>query len=191
MKRKRSAKSAQKPLSRPKPIERARRESAPPKRPRLKRSAVAGLFERGLLEGAELRAAAEIERIYIGLTRGLFARAANYEGGGGRRVDLAEALAIAHRDRYKPWADQLSASRKRGGPPIFEIAIDCLVEGRSLHELDRLWRWRHGKAADYLCEALTLYARLAGWRTEPGSDGVRRDVIPTLAQGASVPLTTA
>ncbi|HYM31984.1 MAG TPA: hypothetical protein VEU47_11820 [Candidatus Cybelea sp.] len=121
------------------------------------------LFERGHLGVEEVRAAREIERVFVALTAGLFAKASLQESRG-RRVDMGEIAAMAHARRYRPWADALSARHKAGGPPLLEVVIDCVVDGRSLAAVERDRRWRHGRAAGYLREGLELYVAMAGWK---------------------------
>ena len=142
--------------------------ATPETRSRLRRCSVKALFERGHLGVEELRAAHEIERVYVMLTAGLFAKTASPELrgriSGGRRVDMAEAAVAAFSGRYRPWADRLSAQHKSGGPPMLEVVIDCVIDGHTVGDIDKARRWRHGKAAGYLREGLSLYAEMAGWR---------------------------
>ncbi len=130
---------------------------------RSRRCPLRALHEAGSLGLEELAAAAEIERVFLALTAGLFARPRQEAIRGGRPRDITEAAAIAHADRFRPWATALSERHKAGGPPILEVVVDCVVDGLSLREIDSQRRWRHGRAASYIVEGLELYATMAGW----------------------------
>ncbi len=132
---------------------------------RARRCSLKALHEAGSLALEHLSAAAEIERVFVALTAGLFARPRQEAIRGGRPRDMTEAAAIAYGDRFRPWAATLSERHKAGGPPILEVVIDCVVDGLSLREIDSARRWRHGRAAAYVVEGLELYATMAGWRT--------------------------
>lgn len=134
---------------------------------RTRRCSLKALHEAGSLQLEHLAAAAEIERVFLALTAGLFARPRREAIRGGRPRDMTEAAAIAYGDRFRPWASTLSERHKAGGPPILEVVIDCAVDGLSLREIDAARRWRHGRAAAYVVEGLELYATMAGWRTLP------------------------
>lgn len=134
---------------------------------RSRRCSLKALHEAGSLDLEHLAAAAEIERIFLALTAGLFARPRREAIRGGRPRDMTEAAAIAYGDRFRPWAATLSERHKAGGPPILEVVLDCVVDGLSLREIDSARRWRHGRAAAYVVEGLDLYATMAGWRALP------------------------
>lgn len=134
---------------------------------RTRRCSLKALHEAGSLGLDHLAAAAEIERVFLALTAGLFARPRREAIRGGRPRDMTEAAAIAYGDRFRPWAATLSERHKAGGPPILEVVLDCVVDGLSLREIDTGRRWRHGRAAAYVVEGLELYATMAGWRTLP------------------------
>lgn len=134
---------------------------------RTRRCSLKALHEAGSLDLEHLAAAAEIERVFLALTAGLFARARREEIRGGRPRDMTEAAAIAYGDRFRPWAAALSERHKAGGPPILEVVLDCVVDGLSLREIDSGRRWRHGRAGAYVIEGLELYTTMAGWRALP------------------------
>jgi hypothetical protein len=134
---------------------------------RTRRCSLKALHEAGSLGLDHLAAAAEIERVFLALTAGLFARPRRDAIRGSRPRDMTEAAAIAYGDRFRPWAATLSERHKAGGPPILEVVLDCVVDGLSLREIDAGRRWRHGRAAAYVVEGLELYATMAGWRTLP------------------------
>lgn len=131
---------------------------------RARRCSLKALHEAGSLDLEHLAAAAEIERVFLALTAGLFARPRRDAIRGGRPRDMTEVAAIAYGDRFRPWAATLSERHKAGGPPILEVVLDCVVDGLSLREIDSARRWRHGRAAAYIVEGLDLYATMAGWR---------------------------
>jgi hypothetical protein len=130
---------------------------------RSRRCPLRALHEAGSLGLEHLAAAAEIERVFLALTSGLFTRPRREEIRGGRPRDMTEAAALAPADRFRPWARALSERHKAGGPPVLEVVIDCVVDGLTLREIDSQRRWRHGRAAAYVVEGLGLYATMAGW----------------------------
>lgn len=134
---------------------------------RARRCSLQALHSAGSLDLEHLAAAAEIERVFLALTAGLFARARRDAIRGGRPRDMTEAAAIAYGDRFRPWAATLSERHKAGGPPILEVVLDCVIDGLSLREIDQARHWRHGRAGSYVIEGLELYAMMAGWRTQP------------------------
>lgn len=132
-------------------------------RKRARRCALRSLHERGLIGLEQLAAAAEIERVFLALSAGLFATARRSEVRSGRPRDLSESTAIAHADRFRPWARALSEGHKQGGPPVLEVVLAVVIDGLSLREIETARRWRHGKAEAYLAEGLERYAAMAGW----------------------------
>lgn len=116
------------------------------------------------ISGVMLQAAQEIDRIYMALTGALMAGSCSTEPRS-RAIapSIPESVATAHAKRYKPWADRLSAKRKRGGYPALEIVIDLVVDMRSASVIDCERGWRHGTAKTILRAALMEYAVMAGW----------------------------
>jgi hypothetical protein len=107
------------------------------------------------LAGEKETAAREIRCIYGMITAGLWAKAVDMDGVRGRSEPAAEWLATAHRDRYKPWADEMG--RKR-----LPLVIDWLVEEKPMMSIDRERRQRNGTAAGIIDGALLRYAELWG-----------------------------
>ena len=119
------------------------------------------LLNKGRLLPEHITAADEIEWVFIGVTGALYAKGNIREPIDGSRTNtMPESLAIAHRDRFKPWADWM---KKNKTPPIVSVCLDVIVEGKTACEIDRYRRWRKGKAVDYLIEGLDQYAKMAGW----------------------------
>lgn len=132
-------------------------------RKRARRCALRSLHERGVISLEQLAAAAEIERVFLALSSGLFATARRSEVRAGRPRDLSEAAAVAHADRFRPWAQALSLAHKQGGPPVLEVVLSVVIDGQSLREIETARRWRHGRAEACLAEGLERYAAMAGW----------------------------
>lgn len=107
------------------------------------------------LAGEKETAAREIRRIYSMITVGLWAKAVDMDGVRGRSEPAAEWLATAHRDRYKPWADEMGRER-------LPLVIDWLVEEKPMMAIDRERRQRNGTAAGIIDGALHRYAELCG-----------------------------
>ncbi len=104
---------------------------------------------RGLI-GEQRDAAYEIRAVYQAVAGALLSRSAWPDGRTpGRSGGIAEWLAEAYEGRYKPWARELSRRLVLTGSPM----------GENCDDVDCAFRWRHGRAADLLGEALTLYAQ--------------------------------
>lgn len=141
-----------------------------------RKSSFARLCDAGKVTGEMMQAAQEIEAVYMALTRGLLARAQTYERTDpSARKDMPLAIALAFRDRYKPWADLLSARKKRGGPPALEIVTEIVIHQGWLREEDQARGWRRDTAKRILLRALLEYAVMAGWAS--AGELVRFDAI--------------
>ncbi len=119
----------------------------------------AGLRKRGdRLVGEKESAAREIRRVYMMVTGKLWARAVDVmRGDRGSAEPAAEWLAIAHRDRYKPWADEMGRSG------LLALVMDWLIDEHTMSQIDRDRRQRKGRAFDVIDSALLRYAENAGW----------------------------
>lgn len=139
------------------------------------------MLAKGSLTQEQVRAALEIREIYQALSAGLFARAHMAERTGRTRYEIGERIAHLHAGRYLPWAEYLAgraanppanthaarlpATEPRFGtcPVAVEIAIDIVIDGKSLAEIEQERRWRHGMAGEILRYALAVYTQRAGW----------------------------
>ena len=123
------------------------------------------------LWGEDVMAAEEIRRVYAFLVAGMFAKVQRFEarsaGADSERVPLAMIDANGRYTRWRKWAE---IQHKRGGMPYLPVAIDIVVDGMSCAEVDANRRWRKGKAATALRDALREYAYLAGWVRRPSYD---------------------
>lgn len=107
------------------------------------------------LAGEKESAAREIRDVYSMITAGLWSKAVDMNGVRGRSEPAAEWLASAHRDRYKPWADEMGRER-------LPLVIDWLIEEKPMLAIDRDRRQRNGTAAGIVDAALHRYAELSG-----------------------------
>lgn len=107
------------------------------------------------LAGEKESAAREIRDVYTMITAGLWARAVDMHGVRGRSEPAAEWLASAHRDRYKPWADEMGRER-------LPVVIDWLIEEKPMLAIDRERRQRSGTTAGVIDAALLRYAEISG-----------------------------
>lgn len=82
---------------------------------------------------------------------------------GSRNTNLSEAVAEAHQDRFKPWANWFKENRC---DPVVSICLDIITDGVTARELDARHKKRKGWASGLLVEGLEKYAELAGW-TKP------------------------
>lgn len=132
-------------------------------RPEPKADPIETMFERGHLTPEERNAAIEIGRIFRMIAAGLFAKAASMDAARGTAPDL-DKLVDAYTARYRPWADVLTRQRNAHDDPTHQIVIDAVVDGISCRDMDRMYRWRKGNAANCLRNGLRLYAVMAGWQ---------------------------
>lgn len=114
-----------------------------------------------------LEAAWEIERIYLAIVQSLMPKRMSFERRDPTNRDpglvVPPSMRYAYRERYKPWADHLSALRVQGGPPVMLIVIDTLIDGRDARTIERELHMRNGSAVTLLVQGFDTYARLAGW----------------------------
>ena len=133
---------------------------------RLQPDPIETLHRRGALSDRQRDAALEIRVAFTEVASRAMMRSPRYDGTRGARtfggVEMATSAAIARRKRYRRWAEALAARL----PDAVAIAIDVVVDGRSLRQVDTERRWRNGRASDLLIEALQAYAELAGWETK-------------------------
>lgn len=123
--------------------------------------------ERGNLHPAQEAAALEIEHCHRALTAGLWTKTSCYDERVSKSLerDWPARIAIALRDRYGPWRDEMAALAKKG-EPVQTILFAALIDGYSLRQLDRERKWRKGKAALLIKRSLWRYAVIAGWVEE-------------------------
>ena len=109
-----------------------------------------------------LRAMLEIETVYRSAVRSAMPGVVRY--GEGPSAFIAHPhIHEAYRDRYRPWAERLAASRAQNGPPILQTVIDIVIDGRTATDLDRAHHHRRGTCVRWLVYGLDLYGQIAGW----------------------------
>ena len=122
------------------------------------------MCDRKEVTGEMQMAAQEIERVYLGLTRGVLIRQPNlHRVDGAGRPDLPAAILDAYRYRYKPWANTLSARKKRQGIPALECVIDVVIDGHTLADCDYGRQWQNGFTKYVVLRSLLEYAVMARW----------------------------
>lgn len=92
---------------------------------------IAQLHAAGKLTDEDVKAAQEINDVFIAVTAAQFSRAADFDVGrsyGG----IAPALARAHSERYLPWASTMAAWERRSGLAVMEFCINVIVELRPI-----------------------------------------------------------
>ncbi|HWI27847.1 MAG TPA: hypothetical protein VN668_12820 [Stellaceae bacterium] len=150
---------------------------------RLRPDPIARLVANETLTAEQGRAAVEIRMIFERISAALLARAGNLELRGPRgSSSVAERVALLHARRYLPWARYL-AGQPAEEPPragawsrlgmkpsksgrcaeALEIAIEVVIDQRSLGQCDAGRHWRNGTAGKLLAYALAVYADIAGW----------------------------
>lgn len=147
---------------------------------RLKPDTILEMLRRGSLCREHQMAAEEIRNIFQALVSGLMSKSAALDQ---PRIDLRttgpyrqpvermpERLVRLYHDRYKPWADE-TETLHCGGRSLLDFTIEVIVDGRTLHEVERKQSMRNGSASICLRKSLQRYAEIAGWlEVEP--DGV-------------------
>lgn len=129
------------------------------------------LHGRGRLTREQVIAAEEIERLWQGLTRGMFARSAfraERMGTPGHHDPLDRLRPgeeIAWRNRYRPWAQEQAVTllSRAGDSTRLQLVLDVVVDNVSLRALEDQHGLRHGSALPHLRAALHRYAEIAGW----------------------------
>jgi hypothetical protein len=131
------------------------------------------------------RAAVEIRSIYERVAAGLLARTSDpATRSAGSFPQMPERTALLHAQRYLPWVHYLAgrpAAAPGGTAPVrpagagrcpaaLTVAIDVVIEGKSLAQCDAARHWRNGTAAKLLTYALAVYTDLVGW--ERNRDGI-------------------
>ena len=115
------------------------------------------LIDNKTIGAHEVRAAMEVERIFLFVAGGLLSRTMSYSErtDPSRSDDVPAWFLSAYRKRYRPWAD-------KPGPGV-DVCLSVLVDGQSGREVDRRYGWRNGTAVTVLVRALRDYAVRAGW----------------------------
>ena len=138
---------------------------------KLRTSTIDRMVAGGSLSLGARRAALEIERIYLSLTRTLHTRVSHYE-----RIDCSRSvlepaaippeLREAYTELYLPWIDALRWMRPPPGQrpaPAYSIIINVVVFDERLDLIDRKFKRGCGFARRIVIDGLGLYADAAGW----------------------------
>jgi hypothetical protein len=75
----------------------------------------------------------------------------------------SERLAVAYRDRYKPWALAMKSHQSIMQEPVHSLILDLALEDISVSEAERrngVWRGKGLKLVEY---GLSMYVSMAGW----------------------------
>ena len=141
---------------------------------KLKPDSILEMLRRGTLDHEHLLAADELRDVFQALVSGLTSKGTPLESGrmslrqtGPYRQPIErmpERLARLYYDHYKPWAEEMENSRY-GSVALLELTIDVVVDGHSLHDIERKQAMRNGSASKHLRAALQRYAEIAGWLT--------------------------
>lgn len=146
---------------------------------KLRRDLIDHFLSKGRLRPEHAAAAEDIRRIWQAFSRCLGPTAVNPAAlATGRRSGqlrqpiewLTAAEETIWRDRYRPWAREMSACPCGGTIRVtrFQVAIEIVVDNRGVRQLEGFYRMRHGAAVDHLRRALQRYAEIAGWIDEIG-----------------------
>lgn len=128
-------------------------------------SGLQAMLAAGLLTPEMLTAAQEIEQVFHAVTIGLRSRAGSLEPSSpGERMPMAEKTAWAYAKRYKPWADELSADRKRGGAPALAITVAVIIDDMTLTQAEQDFRMRRRTVQFWVRRSLARYAELLDGR---------------------------
>lgn len=122
----------------------------------------------GNLHPAVEAAAYEIENVHTAVVAGLWTKTASYgeRTGVSSTNDWPARIAIAYRDRYGPWKDEMAVIWKKTQMPIHATIVDAIIDGHSLRQIDRARQWKNGTASGYVKWGLWRYCVMAGWVKE-------------------------
>jgi len=141
-----------------------RAQATPETKRQFRKSSFARMCDKQEITGDMMRAAQEIERVYMAITAGLWAKPVSMERvSGSGRPEIALNLAWAYKRRYKPWADLLSRRKVRQGAPDLAIVIDVLIGCQFLNDLARQYGSRQSILKFIFRRALLEYAVMAQW----------------------------
>ena len=126
-------------------------------------SVVETMFNRGQMGAEQLRAAAEIARVFQAVGCELHARTSRYGAVSGGSADWPVILGIAYRDRYTPWREEQGRILvSRGRTPcelVFKLVVDNVGPRQAADHFGMDQRTL--KAA--VCESLYRYAEISQW----------------------------
>lgn len=141
-----------------------RAQATPETKRQFRKSSFARMCDKQEITNEMMRAAIEIERVYMALTAGLWCRGPSTERvSGAGRPEMALTLAWAYKRRYKPWADMLSKRKVRHYRPDLAIVIDVLIGNQFLADLARQYGSRQSMLKFIFRRALLEYAVMAKW----------------------------
>lgn len=141
---------------------------------KLRYDVLAKLYLDGKLDDVQIAAADEIRKVWEAVGRGLFPRARTLDripnrSGAVRRREPADLMthaeARAWRDRYRPWADEMSVAILSSVSRVsrLQLTLDIVVDNYGFRQVETWYRLKHGVAAGHLRTALDRYCALAGW----------------------------
>lgn len=139
----------------------------PETRAKLRRDGIRELEARSPLWRPEYRTAAdEIREVYLAIVASVLSRAQTFErvDGGNGAHRWATAMLEHYHDRYKPWADELSAVHALNGPPLLEVVIDAVVDGETVSSIAARRRHRSGRVTEWIIDGLSRYCRISRGR---------------------------
>lgn len=123
------------------------------------------LIAKGKIGSAECQAIDEIEYVYMQLCGRLWLK--GYEikerTSAGSHAGLSTRFLDAYFKRYKPWADEWSARRKKFNDLTMEVVFDVVMSSRTGKQLDGDRNWRNGTGLRVFVNGVRDYAAMAGW----------------------------
>jgi hypothetical protein len=133
-----------------------RPQSTPQTRRNFRKSSFARLCDRGEITGDMMRAAQEIEAVYMSLTAGLWTHPPALElVSGSHEHSMPLKLAWAYKKRWQPWA--------RATGQDVGLVVDILIDQRWLYDVARLHATRPSTVRHRFCRSLLKYAIVARW----------------------------
>jgi hypothetical protein len=139
---------------------------------RLRPDVLNRMLKSGSLTTQQGWAADQIHAVYTAVLAGLLAKAGMAERRSPGKTELAEKLAEWRKDHYIPWTDYLGGHAQDDRRPArlgkcreaLQLAIEVVIDGRSLEECEQMFGWRRkGTAGEVLRYALAVYSDIAGW----------------------------
>lgn len=175
-------------FQKPKPAADMGEGPTPETRAKLRPDTVEALYRKGTIGEEERTAAGEIRDVYEALGRGLTPQAMDLRDAGPRArapgtrfaaglERMPDRLYRLWRRKYQAWVEECGAVRVVESNLIdynlARLALDVIVEGKSLREIERTYGLRNGSLSAKLVEALERWCALGrggnGARQEPPS----------------------
>lgn len=131
----------------------------------LERPVIDRLLAQGKLTADHHRAATQIERVYLEITRHLMAKGSRYDreiGGGSSTGFIPNIFTCGYQDRFKPWADE-EARCTFAGTNRFDLVLKMVVDNYGPTQLEQMCGSDRRTVLNAIRVSLQRFAEIAGW----------------------------